>query len=34
MLAMNYKVSVDRISPIILYTSIGSLITVSVAATM
>ena len=34
MLAVNYNVSVDRISPIILYTSIGSLITVSVAATM
>ena len=34
MLAMNYNVSVNRISPIILYTSIGSLITVSVAATM
>ena len=34
MLAVNYNVSVDRISPIILYTSIGSLITVSMAATM
>jgi predicted permease len=34
MLAMNYNVSVNRISPIILYTSIGSLITVSIAATM
>ena len=34
MLAVNYNVSVDRISPIILYTSIGSLITVSLAATM
>ena len=34
MLAVNYNVSVDRISPIILYTSIGSLITVSIAATM
>ena len=34
MLAMNYNVTVDRISPIILYTSIGSLITVSLAATM
>ena len=34
MLAMNYNVSVNRISPIILYTSIGSLITVSLAATM
>ena len=34
MLAMNYNVSVNRISPIILYTSIGSLITVSMAATM
>ena len=34
MLALNYNVSVNRISPIILYTSIGSLITVSVAATM
>ena len=34
MLAVNYNVSVDRISPIILYTSIGSLITISFAATM
>ena len=34
MLAVNYNVSVDRISPIILYTSIGSLVTVSMAATM
>ena len=34
MLAVNYNVSVDRISQIILYTSIGSLITVSLAATM
>ena len=34
MLAVNYNVSVDRISPIIFYTSIGSLITVSIAATM
>ena len=34
MLALNYNVSVNRISPIILYTSIGSLITVSIAATM
>ena len=34
MLAVNYNVSVDRISAIILYTSIGSLITVSIAATM
>lgn len=34
MLAVNYNVSVDRISQIILYTSIGSLITVSMAATM
>ena len=34
MLAVNYNVSVDRISPIIQYTSIGSLITVSMAAPM